>query len=163
MIRWLGRFSIRTLLCLVIVIMACMALGDAVRTLFDARARASGATRAVTLTQASQGLLRAILPLRIERGSTLALGGAAPADAKSLSTIAASREATIENYRRAQVSLNALAEPAVGATLGRLREAQDAMAALRPRVERLSGSRRLSVTRRFCPPRCPPSRVWWMR
>ncbi|WP_457107462.1 methyl-accepting chemotaxis protein [Methylobacterium sp. P5_C11] len=135
MIRWLGRFSIRTLLCLVIVVMACMALGNAVATCLDARVQATAASRAVTLAQASQGLLRAILPLRIERGSTLALGGAAPADAKSLTTIAASREATIESYRRAQGSLNALAEPAVGATLGRLREAQDAMAALRPRVD----------------------------
>ena len=32
MIRWLGRFSIRTLPRLVIVIMACMSLGDAVGT-----------------------------------------------------------------------------------------------------------------------------------
>ena len=90
MTHWLGRFSIRTLLCLVIVIMACMALGDAVRTLIAAQSEATAAVRAVTLTQASQGLLKAILPLRLERGSTLALGGEAPADAKTLSAIAAS-------------------------------------------------------------------------
>ena len=135
MTLWLGRFSIRTLLCLVIVIMACMALGDAVQTLVDARSQAKAADRAVTLTQASQGLLKAILPLRLERGSTLALGGEAPADAKTLSTIAASRQAMIENYRRAQRSLNDLAEPAVGATLDRLNAAQDVMAALRPRID----------------------------
>ena len=99
------------------------------------RAQAAAARRAATLTQASQKLLRAILPLRIERGSTLALGGEAPADAKSLSTIAASRQATIENYREAQRALNDLAEPAVAATLGRLDAAQTAMAALRPRID----------------------------
>jgi len=97
MSRWLGRFSIRTLLCLVIVIMACMALGNAVRSLVDARAQAARAARAVTLTEASQGLLRAILPLRLERGSSLALGGEAPADAKTLSTVAGSRQALTEN------------------------------------------------------------------
>ncbi len=55
MSRWLGRFSIRTLLCLVIVIMACMALGNAVRSLVDARAQAARAARAVTLTEARSG------------------------------------------------------------------------------------------------------------
>ncbi|MGU3660651.1 MULTISPECIES: methyl-accepting chemotaxis protein [unclassified Methylobacterium] len=135
MTRWLGRFSIRTLLSLVIVIMACMALVNAVRTLVDERAQAMGAVRAVTLTQASQGLLRTILPLRLERGSTLALGGEAPADAKTLSTIAGSRQALIENYRQAQRSLSDLAEPTVSATLDRLNAAQEAMAALRPRID----------------------------
>ena len=135
MSRWLGRFSIRTLLCLVIVIMACMALGNAVRSLVDARAQAARAARAVTLTEASQGLLRAILPLRLERGSSLALGGEAPADAKTLSTVAGSRQALTENYRRAQRSLSDLAEPAVSATLDRLTTAQEAMAALRPRID----------------------------
>ncbi|MGT2481262.1 methyl-accepting chemotaxis protein [Methylobacterium oryzae CBMB20] len=139
MTRWLGRFSIRTLLCLVIVIMACMALGNAIRTSVDARAQATAAARAVTLTRASQGLLRAILPLRLERGSTLALGGDAPADAKTLSTVASSRQALVENYRRAQASLNELAEPAVGATLDRLTAAADAMAALRPRIDEALG------------------------
>ncbi|MBP1180830.1 methyl-accepting chemotaxis protein [Methylobacterium sp. PvR107] len=139
MTLWLGRFSIRTLLCLVIVIMACMALGDAVRTLIDARSQATAADGAVTLTQASRGLLKAILQLRIERGSTIALGGEAPADTKTLSTIAASRQATIENYRRAQHSLRDLAEPAVGATLGRLNEAQAVMAAVRPRIDEALG------------------------
>ncbi|GJE53031.1 hypothetical protein GOFOIKOB_6106 [Methylobacterium tardum] len=139
MTHWLGRFSIRALLCLVIVIMACMALGGAVRTLVDARAQVTAAVRAVTLTQASQGLLKTILPLRVERGSTLALGGEAPADEKTLSAIAASRQAMIENDRRAQRSLNDLAEPAVGATLPRLNAARDAMAALRPRIDEALG------------------------
>ncbi|MBN4097422.1 HAMP domain-containing methyl-accepting chemotaxis protein [Methylobacterium sp. OT2] len=139
MTRWLGRFSIRTLLCLVIVIMACMALGNAVRTLVDARARAAGAARALTLTQASQGLLRTILPLRLERGSTLALGGEAPADAKTLSTIAGSRQALTEHYGRARRSLGDLAEPAVSATLERLSTAQAAMADLRPRIDAALG------------------------
>jgi hypothetical protein len=147
MTLWLGRFSIRTLLCLVIVMMACMALGDAVQTLVDARSQAKAADRAVTLTRASRGLLKAILPLRLERGSTLALGGEAPADAKTLSTIAASRQAMIENYRRAQRSLNDLAEPAVGATLDRLNAAQDVMAALRPASTRPWGCRKPGVTR----------------
>ena len=139
MTHWLGRFSIRALLCLVIVIMACMALGGAVRTLVDARAQVTAAVRAVTLTQASQGLLKTILPLRVERGSTLALGGEAPADEKTLSAIAASRQAMIENDRRAQRSLNDLAEPAVGATLPRLNAARDAMAALRLRIDEALG------------------------
>ena len=133
--RWLGRFSIRTLMCLVIGVMALMTLGYAVRTLIDAREQAAQSREAATLAHASRALLKTILPLRLERGSTLALGGQEPAAADTLSTIANSRKEMIANFQQSQRLLSGLDVPAVAATLDRLNAAQDAMNALRPGID----------------------------
>lgn len=119
----------------VIVSTALMALGYAARALIAAQVLTVEAREVETLTHASRGLLRTILPLRLERGSSLALGGEAPADPVTLSTIAKSRQAVSENFRQAQVFLRDLDTPSVTATLGRLEAAHADMAALRPGID----------------------------
>ena len=133
--QWLGRVSIRTLMCLVIGVMALMALGYAARTLFDAQEQVAQSRKAATLAQASRSLLKTILPLRLERGSTLALGGEAPAAFDTLATIANNRKQLVENFQRSQALLKDVDVPAVTATLGRLNAAQEALDALRPGID----------------------------
>jgi methyl-accepting chemotaxis protein len=119
----------------VIVSTALLALGYAARALIAAQAQTVEALEVETLTHASRGLLRTILPLRLERGSSLALGSEAPADPVTLSTIAKSRQAMSENFRQAQIFLRDLDTPSVTATLGRLEAAHTGMEALRPGID----------------------------
>ncbi|MCJ2060000.1 methyl-accepting chemotaxis protein [Methylobacterium sp. J-048] len=133
--RWLGRFSIKTLLCLVIGVMALMLLSYTATALLNAREQAEQADRAVTLAHTSRRLLKTILPLRIERGSSLALGGQEPAGPDTLSAISANRQAMIESFDRVQALLNQQAVPAVTATTARLIAAHEAVNALRPRID----------------------------
>lgn len=163
MARWLGRFSIRTFMGLVIVTIAALALSYAARTLIDAGSDAREAARAAMLTRASRGLLRTILPARLERGSILTLGGAEPAGATTLSTIAASRQAFDEGYRAVQRQLRDLNMPSVDRTLGHLEAAGAALNALRPPSMRPCACRRRNATRPSSPPLWPPSRSCWTR
>lgn len=95
-----------------------MLLSYAANSLIDARLQTVQAQEAVTLARASRTLLKAILPLRLERGSTLALGSEPPADSETLSVISTNRQAMVENYQRAQALLREQDVPAVKATLG---------------------------------------------
>ncbi|SFM74450.1 methyl-accepting chemotaxis protein [Methylobacterium pseudosasicola] len=133
--RWLGRVSIKTLLCLVIGALALMLLSYTTTALIHAREQAEQADRAVTLAHASRRLLKTILPVRIERGSTLALGSEEPAGPDTLSVIATNRKAIAESFARAQVLLHEQDVPAVTATVGRLNAAHEALNALRPRID----------------------------
>ncbi|WP_446721488.1 methyl-accepting chemotaxis protein [Methylobacterium sp. DCY52] len=115
--------------------MALMLLAHTTGSLVEARMQAREATEAVTLAQASRALLKTILPLRLERGAALALGGEGAAEPDILSGIATSREAMRASFRTARDLLGALDVPSVSATLGRLNAAQEAMQALRPRID----------------------------
>jgi len=143
--RWLGLFSIRTLLCLVIAALAVMLLSYTTTALVSAQEQARQADLAVTLAHTSRRLLKTILPLRLERGSTLALGSQEPAGPNTLSAIATNRQAMIESFARAQDLLHEQTVPAVTATVTRLNAAHEAVNALRPRIDaalRLTKERR---------------------
>jgi len=115
--------------------MALMLLTNTTGSLIEARVQVRQAMEAVTLAQASRALLKTILPLRLERGASLALGGENPADTDTLSGVATNREAMLASFRTAQELLHALDVPAVSATLSRLNAAQEAVQALRPRID----------------------------
>ena len=128
-----------------IFVMALLLLSNAFGSLIQARLQARQAGEAVTLSQASRALLRTILPLRLERGATLALGGDGSADAETLATVAKNREAAEASLRTVQGLLSALDVPAVAATRSRLNAAQEAVQALRPGIDE---ALRLPKTRR---------------
>jgi hypothetical protein len=113
--QWLGRVSIKTLLCLVIGALALMLLGYTTTALLQAREQAQQADRAVTLAQASRRLLKTTLPLRLERGSTLALSSAEPAGPETLALIATNRQASVSSFDQAQILLRQQDVPAVAA------------------------------------------------
>ena len=119
----------------VIVTLAFLSLSYAVRALIDTRAQTALSGTTVTLAHASRDLLQTILPLRLERGSTLALDGQEPADADTLSTIATSRQALITRFHPVLARLRNLDLPSVTAMLGRLEAAYEAMDALRPGID----------------------------
>ncbi|MCJ2090146.1 methyl-accepting chemotaxis protein [Methylobacterium sp. E-005] len=131
----LGRLSVRATMCVAIFAMALMLLTGAVGSLVEARLQVRQAAEAVTLAQASRALLKTILPLRLERGSALALGAETPADPDTLSGVATYRESMLASFRTAQDLLQALDVPSVSATLARLNAAQEAVQALRPRID----------------------------
>jgi methyl-accepting chemotaxis protein len=133
--HWLGRVSIKTLLCLVIGALALMLLGYTTTALLQAREQARQADRAVTLAQASRRLLKTILPLRLERGSTLALSSAEPAGPETLALIATNRQASVSSFDQAQILLRQQDVPAVTATLTRLNATYESLNALRPRID----------------------------
>ncbi len=115
--------------------MAAMLLAYTADALIDARSQTRQAQEAVTLSRASRQLLKTILPVRLERGASLVLGGEAAADTDSLAALATNREAMIAGFNAVQDLLRGQDVPAVSATLGRLNAAQDATNALRPRVD----------------------------
>jgi hypothetical protein len=70
-----GRLSVGALMGVAILAMASMLLTYAATGLIEAHRQAGQAGQAVTLAQASRSLLKTLLPLRLERGSSRALGG----------------------------------------------------------------------------------------
>nr|WP_182592001.1 methyl-accepting chemotaxis protein [Methylobacterium fujisawaense] len=131
----LGIFSIRAIMLTIIIVMAVMLLGYSGDNLVSAHLTAQQAREAVSLSRASRHLLKTILPVRLERGSSLTLGGEDVADSDSLAAIATNREAMITNLKVVLDLLRDQNVPAVTATLNRLHAAQEAVNALRPRVD----------------------------
>ncbi|SDA15065.1 Methyl-accepting chemotaxis protein [Methylobacterium sp. UNC378MF] len=132
--KWLGYLSIRAFMCATIFSMALMLLGYAGNALIDARSKAREAEEAVTLTRASRQLLKTILSVRLERGAAVALGGDA-VDQDSLTAYATNREAAAAGFKTVQHLLQCQDVPSVTATVARLNAAQDALNALRPRID----------------------------
>ncbi|WP_370693821.1 HAMP domain-containing protein, partial [Methylobacterium sp. NEAU K] len=112
-----------------------MLLGYATNTLIEAKQQAEQSRKAATLVLASRSLLRAILPLRVERGSSLALGSEDPADPETLAIVTKNRQAMIDGFQASQSLLRDQDVPTVTATLDRLSAAHEALKALRPRID----------------------------
>jgi len=104
-------------------------------SLILAREQAREADKVVTLAHASRSLLKTILPLRLERGSVLALGSAEPASSEILAVIARARREADENAQASDMLLRRLDDPAVAATLDRMSAARNALTALRSNVD----------------------------
>ena len=131
----LGLLPIRAIMCLSILSIAAMLLSYATAALIEARVEEKQARDAVTLAHASSHLLKTILPLRLERGLYLGLGGEEPADAETLAAVTRNRDVAVTGLRTVQALLREQDLPAVSATLDRLKAAQDVMNALRPRLD----------------------------
>jgi methyl-accepting chemotaxis protein/hemoglobin-like flavoprotein len=133
--RWLGRFSIRATMSLVLGILALMLLGYAAAALVGARDEAVTADRAVALAHTSRRLLKTILPLRLERGLTLSLSADAPAQAEIVSALAARRQDITASIARLHLHLDGSTIDGVKETLARIDQLHQAVATLRPGVD----------------------------
>ncbi|AYO84225.1 methyl-accepting chemotaxis protein [Methylobacterium brachiatum] len=131
----LTGFSIRTTICLVLSAMGLIILSYATSTLIEVRRQAVQSAQVATLAQVSRASLNGLLATRLARGVALqGMSGDSPADGPTLDTLDTNdrlvRDATTEIVTR----LRDQDLPAVGATLGRLQAAQDAVTTLRPRL-----------------------------
>ena len=124
------------MLCLVLGVMGVLVIAQAGVALVGATRDEARAGKVVTLSVASRALLGTLLALRIERGTALtALGIEAPADPGMRTSLAKARAAADTGFAEVLAALEGTDLPTVAGTLGRLREAQGALVALRPRVD----------------------------
>jgi len=132
----LKRFTIRSLLTLIIGALGILLVGLSVNGLVSSVGRNSDATRIVSLTGASQHLFSALLGFRLERGIVNpGLMADATADANLESRVAALRKESEDGYQAAMQRFTAVADPEVLPLLDRLKASHDMLNGLRSRTD----------------------------
>ncbi|MGE7413664.1 methyl-accepting chemotaxis protein [Methylobacterium tarhaniae] len=124
------------MLCVVLGLMGLLVIAQAAGALIGAAREQAQAGKVVTLSVGSRALLGTLLANRIERGTALtALGVEAPADADMRAALAKNRAAADKGFLGVIAALDGTDLPSVAGTIGRLRQVQGALAALRPRID----------------------------
>ncbi|WP_244748628.1 methyl-accepting chemotaxis protein [Methylobacterium indicum] len=132
----LARMSVSWVLCLVVGLMGVLLLAQATGALVGAAREQAEAGKVVTLSVGSRALLGTLLANRLERGTALtALGTEAAAAPDMRAALAKGRAAADKGFADTVAALEGTDQPTVAATLGRLREVQAALVALRPRID----------------------------
>ncbi len=130
------RISVSWMLCIVLGLMGVLVIAQAAGALVGAAREQAQAGKVVTLSVGSRALLGTLLANRIERGTALtALGVEAPADPDMRASLAKGRATADKGFSEVIAALDGTDLPSVAGTIGRLREAQGALAALRPRID----------------------------
>ena len=132
----LFRSSIGTTMCLVLLALGLVVLSYGTTSLIEAREQARQSQTVVTLARASRTLLRTLLPMRLERGTTLqALAADEAIDPATGKALAGNRDLVNAGLADLTASLQDQDLPTVRATLARLEAARLALVALRPRID----------------------------
>jgi methyl-accepting chemotaxis protein len=133
----LTDFSIRMTICLILSAMGLIILSYATSTLMEAYEQAAQSSQVAALAQVSRASLNGLLATRLARGVALqSLSGTTPADGPTLDALDTNDRQTGDTLMEIATRLRDHDLPAVKATLGRLQAAQDALTALRPRLDK---------------------------
>ena len=139
------NFSIRTTLGLVIGILGLMLVAGSINALLNALDRNAAAKRVAQLAPISQAFFQSLQQHRLERGNILIVFRAeAPASKDSVDSITAQRDNTLKAYNTGYAMLSALSSDLPGAAplLTKLKAANDAVDAMRPKAMQMIGQPR---------------------
>jgi methyl-accepting chemotaxis protein len=131
------NFSIRTTLGLVIGILGLMLVAGSINALLNAIDRNAAAKRVAQLAPISQAFFQSLQQHRLERGNILIVFRAeAPASKDSTESITTQRDNTLKGYNTGYAMLSALSNelPGAAAILTKLKAANDAVDAMRPKA-----------------------------
>src|SRR4051812_16269716 len=132
----LAKFSIRTILGLIVGVMGLLLVIVSMGTLTDAAKAWREADRLSKLTEVSRSLVKTLLPFRVERGTEItAVLSEAPANSSTLSRIEVNRKGTETAYAESLKLIALISAPDLPATLSRLVSGHEAMLQLRPRID----------------------------
>ena len=129
-------FSIRTTLGLVIGVLGIMLVAISAISLNQAIQRYYAAQKVATLAPISQAFFRSLQQHRLERGNIMiAFRADAPASKDSIDNISAQRDSTKDGYNTGYALLSATRDlPGAAPILTKLKSAQDAVEAMRPKM-----------------------------
>ncbi|PJI42477.1 methyl-accepting chemotaxis protein [Ferrovibrio sp.] len=138
-------FSIRTTLGLVIGILGLMLVAGSINALLNALDRNAAAKRVAQLAPISQAFFQSLQQHRLERGNILIVFRAeAPASKDSIDSITTQRDNTLKAYNTGYAMLSALSSdlPSAAPLLTKLKAANDAVDAMRPKAMQMIGQPR---------------------
>ncbi len=131
------NLSIRTTLGLVIGILGLMLVAGSINALLNNLDRNAAAKRVAQLAPISQAFFQSLQQHRLERGNILIVFRAeAPASKDSIDNITAQRDGTLKGFNAGYAMLSELSKdlPGAAALLTRLKAANDAVDAMRPKA-----------------------------
>jgi methyl-accepting chemotaxis protein len=131
------NLSIRTTLGLVIGILGLMLVAGSINALLNNLDRNAAAKRVAQLAPISQAFFQSLQQHRLERGNILIVFRAeAPASKDSIDNIAAQRDGTLKGFNAGYAMLSELSNdlPGAAALLTKLKAANDAVDAMRPKA-----------------------------